>query len=190
MPPANVDSALALKGPLPVAQCLVCAPDSWHKSHIPPHVLILTTDRYDSDPEQQIRQQAAFSDGFGRLLQTATRQADGEAWQRAENGSLIADSDGTPQSRLTDFRWAVTGRTEYDNKGQAVRTFQPYFLNSWQYVSDDSARQDLYADTHYYDPLGREYQVLTAKGALRRSFITPWFMVSEDENDTIEVSDR
>ncbi|MEW5561939.1 hypothetical protein AB1287_17090 [Enterobacter asburiae] len=90
----------------------------------------------------------------------------------------------------TAFRWAVSGRTEYDNKGQAVHTYQPYFLDSWKYVSDDSARHDLYADTHYYDPLGREWQVKTAQGWLRRTLFTPWFVVSEDENDTAaEVSE-
>ncbi|EPK0104524.1 hypothetical protein [Klebsiella aerogenes] len=80
----------------------------------------------------------------------------------------------------------MSGKTEYDNKDQPVRTYQPYFLNSWKYVSDDSARQDLYADIHYYDPVDREYQVQTAKGGLRRNLFTPWFVVSEDENDTAE----
>jgi len=187
--PTTADAALAMVAPLPVAQCLVYVADSWMQEgvdKIPPHVVTLTTDRYDSDNAQQIRQQVAFSDGFGRVLQVATRQADGEAWQRAEEGSLVTGADGAPGTAETTFRWAVTGRTEYDNKGQPVRTYQPYFLNSWKYVSDDSARQDLYADTHCYDPSGREWQVITAKGWLRRTLFTPWFVVSEDENDTAE----
>lgn len=185
--PETADAALALTASLPVAQCLVYVPDSWMKEgadKLPPHVVTLSTDRYDSDPTQQIRQSVVFSDGFGRVLQAAARQADGDAWQRADDGSLVAGTDGTPAVAATAFRWAVTGRTEYDNKGQAVRTYQPYFLNTWKYVSDDSARQDLYADTHNYDPVGREWQIKTAKGGLRRSLFTPWFMVSEDENDT------
>ena len=186
-------AALALKGPLPVARCLTYVTDSWLQEgaeKLPPHVVTLTTDRYDSDESQQIRQQVTFSDGFGRILQAASRQADGEAWQRAEDGSLTVGADGAPVTAQTDTRWAVTGRTEYDNKGQPVRTYQPYFLDSWKHVSDDSARQDLYADTHHYDPAGREWQVQTAKGWLRRVLLTPWFVVSEDENDTAtEASD-
>lgn len=80
----------------------------------------------------------------------------------------------------------ISDHTEYDNKGNAVRTYQPYFVNNRKYVSDDSARQDLYAGTHYYDPLGREHKVVTAKGYQRRVQFTPWFVVSEDENDTAE----
>ncbi|MBS1205283.1 MAG: Insecticidal toxin complex protein [Proteobacteria bacterium] len=187
--PENPDDALALTAPLPVAQCLVYAADSWVQEgakKLPPHTVTLTTDRYDSDAAQQVRQQVVFSDGFGRMLQTAVRQVDGEAWLRDKDGSLVTGADGAPSVAESTFRWAVTGRTEYDNKGQPVRTYQPYFLDNWKYISDDSARQDLYADTHFYDPSGREWQVKTAKGWLRRVLFTPWFVVSEDENDTAE----
>lgn len=179
-PPTTVDEALALTPPLPVAQCQVYVSEGY--SDAPPHVLTLTTDRYDQgdgSAEQQIRQTVSFSDGFGRELQTSVRFEAGEAWQRMGGGTLITE---TVQ---TSTRWAVSGRTEYDNKGQAIRTYQPYFLNSWQWVKDDSARTDLYADTHYFDPLGREREVVTAKGYLRRTLYTPWFIVSEDENDTL-----
>lgn len=184
-PPNDIDEALALNPPLPVAQCLVySSPWSSSLKQQPPHVLVLTTDRYDrgeGSEEQQIRQTVAFSDGFGRELQTSVRFEAGEAWQRAGDGTLITEM------AQTSNRWAVSGRTEYDNKGQAIRTYQPYFLNSWQWVKDDSAREDLYADSHYYDPLGREREALTAKGYQRRTLYTPWFVVSEDENDLFGV---
>lgn len=187
--PTDVNTALALTAPLPVAQLMLYVPDSGMKNpgdaeRLPPHILTLTTDRYDDDPAQQIRQQVTFSDGLGRLLQTAIRQAPGEAWQRDANGALVKGPDGKPLSAFTKFRWLVTGRTEYDNKGQAIRTYQPYFLNDWRYVSDDSARTDLIADTHDYDPTGRVWQVKTAKGYLKRVYFTPWWVAREDENDT------
>ncbi|AZC51706.1 Putative toxin subunit [Pseudomonas chlororaphis subsp. piscium] len=188
--PETADEMLNLQAPLPVAQCMLYVADSWLEGQgVPPHVVTLTTDRYDRYAEekaaQQVRQQVVFSDGFGRTLQTAIRHADGEAWQRAEDGALVTGPGEKPAVAATAFRWAVSGRTEYDNKGQAIRTYQPYFLDSWKYVNDDSARQDLYADTHCYDPVGREWQVITAKGWLRRMLFTPWFVVSEDENDTL-----
>lgn len=156
-------------------------------SGIPPHILILTTDRYDKDPAQQIRQQVIFSDGFGRMLQTSIRQSAGEALERNNDGSIMTDVDGIPQTATTDFRWSVTGRTEYDNKGQPVRIYQPYFLNDWRYVSNDTARTELYADTYFYDPSGRTYQIKRANGYWRRQLFTPWFTVNEDENDTASM---
>lgn len=181
--PDTVEQLLALTAPLPVAQCTVYVPDSWQNgAGLPPHSVTLITDRYDQGEgraSQQIRQSVVFNDGFGRLLQTSVRQQEGDAWQRADDGSLLTTVVNTTT------RWAVTGRTEYDNKGQVIRSYQPYFLNSWKYVKDDSARQDLFADTHYYDPTGREIRVVTAKGWLRRITYTPWFVASEDENDTL-----
>ncbi|MBD2784169.1 virulence protein [Xenorhabdus sp. DI] len=188
--PDTAEEMFSLQAPLPVAQCMLYVTDSWQDGKgLPPHAVTLVTDHYDRTVEdraaQQIRQQVIFSDGFGRVLQTAVRQVAGEAWQRTDEGALVIGSGGKPAVAETTFRWAVSGRAEYDNKGQAIRTYQPYFLDSWKYVSDDSARQDLYADTHCYDPVGREWQVITAKGWLRRSLFTPWFVVSEDENDTL-----
>ena len=99
---------------------------------------------------------------------------------------MASDENGQAEERESTQRWAVSGKTEYDNKGQAIRTYQPYFLDDWHYLSDDSVRSNTHADTHYYDPMGREIQVLTAKGYLRRSHYFPWFTVAEDENDTLE----
>jgi hypothetical protein len=79
----------------------------------------------------------------------------------------------------------VSGRVEYDNKGQPVRQYRPYFLDDWQYVVDSSLRtQDHYSDTLYYDAAGRNVQTVTAAGYLRRVTYYPWFMMAEDENDT------
>lgn len=189
--PQTADEALALTAPLPVAACWVYVTDSWmQEPPEPPHVVTLTADRYDSDPQQQIRQQIALSDGFGRILQSAQRVPEGEAWQRNAEGTLITEN-GAPASAQTNFRWAVSGRTEFDGKGQVIRTYQPYYLNDWHYVCDDSARRDLYAETHIYDPVGREVRVesalldpQTGQSYYRQVMMAPWFTVSEDENDT------
>ncbi|HDT4319726.1 TPA: virulence protein [Klebsiella aerogenes] len=152
---------------------------------LPPHTMTVSTDRFDADPAQQLRQSLTFSDGFGRVLQQSVRHVPGEAWKRGADGSLVTDAAGSPVVEQTDFRWAVSGRVEYDNKGLIVRTYQPYYLNDWRYVSDDSARDDAWADTHRYDPTDRLVQIITALGYLRQNQYFPWFSVAEDENDTL-----
>ncbi|EFR2684442.1 virulence protein [Salmonella enterica] len=148
-------------------------------TRLPPHQLEVVTDRYDTDSKQQKRQTILFSDGMGRLLQTSVRHENGvPEWLWQQEG-LTKNSGTTPTTC-----WAVSGRTEYNNKGLPVRTYQPFFLNDWRYVSDDSARRDLYADTLFYDATGRNIRTRTAKGYLRRTGYYPWFTVNEDENDT------
>ncbi|MEB5890015.1 SpvB/TcaC N-terminal domain-containing protein [Enterobacter roggenkampii] len=150
-------------------------------ARLPPHQLDVVTDRYDTDSEQQQRQTIRFSDGMGRLLQTSVRHENGiPEWLWQQEG--LTKNSGT----IPTTCWAVSGRTEYNNKGLPVRTYQPFFLNDWRYVSDDSARQDLYADTLFYDAMGRQISTRTASGNMRRTGYYPWFTVSEDENDTAE----
>lgn len=165
----------------------------------PPHTVQILSDRYDYDPEQQVRVTVTLTGG-GQLLQSAVLNPPGEAFVRTEQGALLADAQGGAVSRDATVRWAVSGKTEYDNKGQAVRVWLPFYLDDWRWVSDDSAREGIYADTHYYDALGREYRVVRAAGEEvegqwanyeRRVQQYPWFTVSEDENDTwLEVIEQ
>ncbi|WP_223518972.1 SpvB/TcaC N-terminal domain-containing protein [Pseudomonas sp. GL-B-19] len=159
----------------------------------PVQAATLLADQYPgATPAAQIRISLSLFDGFGRTLQAKQKCPPGLAYVVNADGTLEIEA-GKPVERDTGSapRWAVSGRTEYDNKGQAVRTYQPYFIDVPIYVNDDSAREWGYADTHYYDPVGREYQVTTALGYLRRTSFYPWFTIAEDENDTLqEVMDN
>lgn len=152
---------------------------------IPPHSVTVSADRYPNDAAQQIAASVIFSDGLGRALQTSARVESGPAYQRLDDGSLQTDGDGKPETAQAETRWAVSGRVEYDNKGQVIRQFRPYFLNDWRYANNQTVNENLYADTNVYDPLGRLVKVITAKGYERRVTFYPWFTVNEDENDTL-----
>ena len=110
--------------------------------------------------------------------------APGLAYQRTNEGELAVDEKDKLIEAHTETRWHVSGRVEYNNKGQVVRQYQPYFVDDWHYITNTAMRAQGYADTHYYDALGREIKVVTAKGFERRHYYTPWFTVAEDENDT------
>ncbi len=162
---------------------------------LPAHSATLTADAYPlkdspSNAQQQIHLAVTYSDGFGRALQAAMRVPAGLAWQRKFDGELITGpAEQPPALAQAETRWTVTGRIEYDNKGQPVRVYQPYFMNDWRYVIDKALRAGGYADTHYYDALGREIRVVTAQGAERRMSYFPWFTIAEDENDTGVIAD-
>jgi hypothetical protein len=145
----------------------------------------LVADRYPSDSAQQVRISVAYFDGLGRALQVDRKVPAGMAWRRDPEGEIFVDGDGHPIPAYTSSRWAVSGRVEYDNKGQAVRSYQPYYVDDWGYVVDKAMRTCGYADTNFYDAVGRVVKVITAKGYLRRSGFFPWFTVAEDENDTL-----
>lgn len=122
----------------------------------PPHTVILAADRYPDDPSQQIQASIVFSDGFGRTIQTAKR---------------------------ADTRWAIAERVDYDGTGAVIRSFQPFYIDDWNYVGDKAVSGSMYATIYYYDALRRQLRMVNAKGYERRNTFYPWFTVNEDEND-------
>ncbi|MDR0278901.1 MAG: toxin [Paucimonas sp.] len=151
----------------------------------PVHSAVLQADRYPGDPDLQIRIALSSSDGFGRALQSKQKVEPGLAYAVDDNGELRLE-DGQPVQVEAAERWRVSERVEYNNKGLAVRVYRPYFAERWRYINDASFRLFGYNDQQFYDPLGREVRVLTAKGYLRRQRYLAWYSISEDENDTWE----
>ena len=152
-------------------------------ARIPNHAAVLQADRYPGDPERQIRIAIAFSDGFGRVLQSKQKVEAGEAYSVGENGELNLDANDQPVKVQADPRWRVSERVEYNNKGLPVRTYRPYFSNTHRVINDVSFRKFGYCDRHFYDALGREIHALTAKGYERRMTYLGWYTIAEDEND-------
>ncbi|EQA1699131.1 SpvB/TcaC N-terminal domain-containing protein [Enterobacter bugandensis] len=144
----------------------------------PPHTLQCVVEGYDDGSEQRFRYSVTFSDGFGRLLQTSVQTEPGLAWKLSKNGHL-----GTIQES-SEKRWIVSGKTEYDSKGNPIKQYNPYFVDSWKWVTDNSHEGKQTVDCHVYDAFNREIAVHTASGYLRRRHYFPWFVISEDENDT------
>ncbi|MBD8828264.1 SpvB/TcaC N-terminal domain-containing protein [Pseudomonas sp. CFBP 13602] len=148
----------------------------------PVRVAAFQADRYPGDPERQVRMSIESFDGFGRNLQSKQRVEPGMAHQVDGDGMLLAED------AHADPRWRVSQRVEYDTKGQVIRVYRPYFANSDRYIDDASHRdaEHSYHDLQRYDALGRPTETWTAAGWLRRQRHTPWYSISEDENDTAE----
>ena len=148
----------------------------------PVRVAAFQADRYPGDPQRQVRMSIESFDGFGRSVQSKQRVEPGLAYQVDEDGALL------PGEAQADPRWRVSERVEYDTKGQVIRAYRPYFANSDRYINDDSQRdaEHGYHDLQFYDALGRPTETWTAAGWLRRQRYTPWYSISEDENDTAE----
>lgn len=149
----------------------------------PVHCVTMQADRLYSDSEKQVRITTVCWDGFGRQLQKKQRVAPGKALDINEDGTLKLEND-TVQEREVNFRWRVSERIEYDNKGLVIRTYRPYFSGRHRYVKDDALRKSGLCDKHFYDPMGRLLRVINAKGDERRYAYHPWYSTTEDENDT------
>lgn len=163
----------------------------------PVHVATLQADRYPGDPELQIRIAILHQDGFSRVLQAKQEVEPGKAWVVADDGTLKL-KDGVPEEAEAVRRWRVSEPVEYNNKGEKVRIYRPYFADSFRRIQDQSLREFQYHDKQFYDAAGRPTQTILAKKMpqgpdaelkpLRREQqYRIWYSIHFDENDLFEA---
>lgn len=163
----------------------------------PVHVATLQADRYPGDPELQIRVAVIHQDGFGRVLQTKQEVEPGKAWVVLEDGTLKLKEDGTPEEAEAPRRWRVSEPVEYNNKGEKVRIYRPYFADQFRRINDDSLRVFAYHDQQLYDAAGRPTHTILAKKMPQgeNSELKPlrreqryrcWYVIAFDENDLFD----
>ena len=184
-----------LETPTPSERLLQQYVDAAHRE--PVHIAILQADRYPGDPELQIRIAISHQDGFSRVLQTKQEVEPGKAWVVLDDGALKLKDDGTPDEALAARRWRVSEPVEYNNKGEKVRIYRPYFADRWINIKDHSMRKHAYHDQQFYDAAGRPTETVLAKKMLqgdppelkplrREMWYWIWCTVAFDENDLFE----
>ena len=108
-----------------------------------------------------------YSDGAGRSVQA----------------KVLVEPDpaapGTP-------RWLASGTTVYDNKGQPVRRFEPFFSASPAFGLTSAGR----AVTLFLDPLGRTIGTHQPNETYRKVLHSAWYVQSWDDNDTVLLDPR
>lgn len=123
----------------------------------------------------------AYTDGSGRVAMTKEQAEPGDAPHRGRAGAL--------ELGHCDDRWVGSGRVVYDNKGNKVKAYEPFFDCSPRYRTEaDLVEWGVTAITRY-DPLGRAIRVDLPDGTLRRIEFDAWRTVTSDQVDTVLDSD-
>ncbi len=115
--------------------------------------------------EPRIQHGLAYSDGFGREIQQK---------RQAEPGP-VEDGGGEVD------RWISSGWTVFDNKGQAVRRFEPFFTATHRFEAD--ARRGV-SSILRYDPMGRPAATIHPDHTWQKVVYGPWRQETWDVNDT------
>lgn len=115
-----------------------------------------------------------YSDGFGRELLTKTKVE--------------------PATEEGPDRWIGSGRTVFNNKGNAVKKYEPYFSDSEDYDPEEvlaRTRDDVdpglegVTPVLRYDALGRLIETRLPDGTRTRVAFSAWHEVHWDANDTV-----
>lgn len=129
-------------------------------------------DSHNDSEEERNRtiQTVDYSDGFGRLIQTRT-QAE-EVHFEDQLGLPVDQANGrTPAigQRHTGAapRVVVSGWQVYDNKGQVVLKYEPFFDEGWNFNSPQDEQLGQAVEL-FYDPRGQVIRTLNPDGSEQR----------------------
>jgi len=133
--------------------------------------IVRETHEHDLQDGQQTRTQVniSFSDGFGREIQTKLQAEPGEL---KAGGEIIAP------------RWIGSGWTIFNNKGKAVRKYEPFFSAASDF---EFARIEGVSAILLYDPLSRVIATLHPDHTFEKVVFDPWHQITWDANDTVRL---
>ncbi len=156
---------------------------AWQREGEPVRALTLAAEDYPEEASNppRIRVQLAYNDGFGRNLVTKLKVEAGESF-------IYNPATKEITTGVTNDRWLASGRVQYNNKGNPVKEYEPYYINTPDYIEDPALEMVGVSPTIYYDPLDRVTHVITAKGFITKNEWTPWETTGYDENNTIKES--
>jgi RHS repeat-associated protein len=113
-----------------------------------------------------------YSDGFGREIQKKTRAAPGPLVE----GGAVADP-----------RWVGTGWVVFDNKGNPVREYEPFFDDTHAFKFGNRVGV---SPILFYDPFNRVVGRSNPNRTWEKTILDPWRRTAWDVNDTVVLDPK
>ena len=99
-----------------------------------------------------------------------------------------AENAADGRQKAGSFRWLGNGRTIFNNKGNAVLEYDPYFSEEPQYEDSAEMVEQGVSPVLHYDPLGRVIRVDMPDGTFQKEEFNPWMVCSYDSGDCAKDS--
>ncbi|MEM9022500.1 MAG: RHS repeat-associated core domain-containing protein, partial [Bacteroidota bacterium] len=132
-----------------------------------------------------------YTNGMGDVALEKVQAEPGDAFQRDGNGDLVLDGNGDPIKAHTATRWIGNGRTVINNKGAAVKQYEPYFSSTHEYEDETEVREYGVTPILTYDPMGRNVRTDMPDGNITKVAFDAWQQKSYDPVDTVmDVDDQ
>ncbi|MCK5241622.1 VCBS repeat-containing protein [bacterium] len=140
-----------------------------------------------------------YSDGFGRLIQSRAPADEIIYGESGDDVGLPLDPELEPtpaQGAGNNNRVIVNGWTIYDNKGQPIKKYEPFFSQGWDFQRKEDALKGMHS-TLYYDPRGEIIRTVNPDNSEQREIYgipetldsidsfspTSWEKYTYDSND-------
>ena len=133
------------------------------------------------------RWQEAYSypDGSGHEVMKKIPAEPGFAPTRDAKGALVHDDQGKLVLAASNPRWVGTGRTVFDNKGNPVKQYEPFFSSTPAYEDEIDLVEWGVTPVLRYDALGRLIRTDLPNGTFSKVVFDPWKQTTFDPNDNV-----
>lgn len=169
---------------------------AWMERQEPACAISLVGEKYQfqlaNEAEQIIQMAVAYSDGFGRAVETKHKTDAGPVQPRMQKGQIVSPTKNGLQGSWSDDRWIVSGRTIYNNKGKPAQQYLSYFSDTPHYEKQEAIEMEGLVPPPsilHYDALNRVVRTDTPKGFYSKVEFTPWWVKHYDANDTVLDAD-
>lgn len=128
-----------------------------------------------------------YSNGIGEVVMKKVQAEPGKAKQvtvNPDNSILVKEID-TAFFNPKQLRWIGNGRTIKNNKGNAVKQYEPYFSVTWKYEDYKELVESGVTPKMFYDAAGRLVKTEMPDGTFSRVEFDSWKQMVYDANDTI-----
>lgn len=128
-----------------------------------------------------------YSGGMGDVLMKKVQAEPGIAKQitvQDDNSILVSEVD-TASLNPKRLRWIGNGRTIVNNKGNAVKEYEPYFSLTHQYEDFRELTESGVTSLKYYDAPGRLIRTELPDGTFLKTTFDSWKQTVWDANDTV-----
>jgi RHS repeat-associated protein len=144
--------------------------------------LVRETHESDLSPGEvsKVQVSVSYSDGFGREIQKKIQAEPGRV-ENVRGDGRTATVDTGP-----NIRWVASGWTVFNNKGKAVRQYEPFFSVDHRF---EFGRSVGVSPILFYDPITRVVATLQPNHTYAKEVFDPWRQTSWDPNDTVTLLD-
>ncbi len=115
----------------------------------------------------------SYSDGSGHEVMRKIQAEPGLAPARDGDGALVHDGGGALVFAACDPRWVGAGRTVFDNKGNPVKRYEPFFSSTYEYEDETELVEWGVTPVLRYDALGRLIRTDLPNGTFSRVEFDP-----------------
>ena len=131
-----------------------------------------------------------YSGGIGEVVMKKVQAEPGKGKQvlvQNDNSIQVREVD-TAGSNPQQLRWIGNGKTIKNNKGNAVKQYEPYFSVNWHYEDYKELVETGVTPIMYYDAAGRLTKTEMPDGTFSKVEFNAWKHLSYDANDTVKDS--